>query len=118
MRKAPRNVDAYIASAPKAMQGKLKVLRAAIRKAAPKALEKISYGMPYYAYQGRLVYFGHHQAHIGVYFPTPTLQQHAKDLKGYYARQATLHLPLDKKIPAGLIRKLVQSRMKQNEKKR
>jgi len=57
-----RNVDEYIALAPKEMQGKLKELRATIKAAAPRAQERISYGMPYYEYKGRLVYFtGHWQ---------------------------------------------------------
>jgi uncharacterized protein YdhG (YjbR/CyaY superfamily) len=44
----PKNVDAYIAAAPKEVQSKLQELRAAIKAAAPKAEEQISYGMPYY----------------------------------------------------------------------
>ena len=47
----------YIAQAPKEVQEKLKELRAVIKDAAPNAEERISYGMPYYDYNGRLVYF-------------------------------------------------------------
>jgi len=54
-------VDAYIATAPKAVQPMLHQLRQAIRGAAPKAEEKLSYGMPYYAYHGRLIYFAAHR---------------------------------------------------------
>jgi len=56
MKKA-KDVDEYIAKAPKEVRGKLKELRAIIKSAAPKAEERISYGMPYYRYKGRLVYF-------------------------------------------------------------
>ena len=52
-----KNVDEYIALAPKEVQGRLKELRATIMAAAPNAKERISYGMPYYEYKGRLVYF-------------------------------------------------------------
>ncbi len=44
----PKDVDAYIAVAPKEVQGKLKELRAVIRTTAPTAVERMSYGMPYY----------------------------------------------------------------------
>ena len=56
--KPVKDVDEYIALAPKEVQAKLKELRATIMAAAPNAQERISYGMPYYYYKGRLVYFG------------------------------------------------------------
>lgn len=111
----PKNVDAYIAAAPKELRGKLKELRAIIKKAAPSAAERISYGMPYYAYNGRLVYFSLATAHIGVYIPTPVIEEHESDLNGYDAAKATIRLPLDKKLPAALLRKLIKARMKKNE---
>ena len=44
----PKDVDEYIALAPKEVQDKLKEIRATIKTAAPGAQERISYGMPYY----------------------------------------------------------------------
>ena len=55
--KPAKNVDEYIAQAPKEVQEKLQELLAAIKSPAPGAEECISYGMPYYDYKGRLVYF-------------------------------------------------------------
>ena len=49
-----KEVDAYIARAPKEAQNKLKEVRIAIKEAAPKSIESISYKMPYYNYKGRL----------------------------------------------------------------
>ena len=66
MNKAPKDVDSYISAAPKEVRTKLRELRAAIRAVAPKAEERISYGMPYYGYKGRLVYFAHAKKHIGL----------------------------------------------------
>ncbi len=114
MKKPFKTVDAYIANAPASARKKLKEVRAAIRKAAPKAEEKISYSMPYYGYLGRLVYFRLGKGYIGLYIPSPVVDEHKKELKGYYAVAATVHLPLDKKIPVGLIQKLVKARMKKN----
>jgi uncharacterized protein YdhG (YjbR/CyaY superfamily) len=112
----PKDVHSYIASAPKDFQGKLRELRAAIREAAPFAEEKISYGMPYYHYRGRLAYFRLAKAHIGLYIPTPIIEQHKSELKGYETAKGTVRLPLDKKIPIALVKKLIRARAKWNEK--
>ncbi len=110
----PKDVDAYIAAAPKEVQGKLKELRAVIRKTTPAAEERLSYGMPYYAYKGRLAYFSVWKSHIGLYVPTPVLEEHKSELGGYESTSATVRFPLDKKLPIALIRKLVKARVKKN----
>ena len=69
----PKDVDAYVAAAPKELQAKLKQLRAAIKSAAPSAMEKISDGMPYYGYKGRLAYFPYAKHHIGLYAMPPVI---------------------------------------------
>ena len=116
--KAPKDVDEYIARAPKEAQGKLRELRVAIREAAPTAVERISYGMPYYDYKGRLVYFRLAKAHIGLYVPTPVIEEHKNELADYETSNATVRFPLDKKLPIALIKKLVKARMKKNEAKK
>jgi uncharacterized protein YdhG (YjbR/CyaY superfamily) len=114
--KTLKSVDAYIKSAPKEVRGKLVQLRKIIKSVAPKAEEKISYGMPYYGYKGRLVYFAFAKKHIGIYIPTPVLQEHKSELKGYSTAAATVRFPLNKKLPVALIKKLVRARVKKNEK--
>ena len=107
----PRDVDSYIASVPRELRALVRTLRAVIRRAAPAAEERISYGMPYYHYKGRLAYFRLQSHHLGLYIPTPVLKRHARELKGYHAAGATLRLPLDKKLPVGIIRKLIKARI-------
>jgi uncharacterized protein YdhG (YjbR/CyaY superfamily) len=111
----PKDVDAYIAAAPANLREKLRELRAVIRKTAPAAEERISYGMPYYDYKGRLAYFALAKAHIGPYIPPPVLEKFQGELKGYETTEATLRLPLDKRLPLPLIKKLIRARMKVNE---
>jgi len=111
----PKTVDEFIAAAPRELRSKLKKLRAVIRKTAPEAEERISYGIPYYGYKGRLAYFRHSTHHIGLYVPPPVIQEQASELKGYETATATVRFPLDKKLPVALIRKLIKSRMKKNE---
>ena len=111
-----RAVDAYIAAAPKATQPMLRELRQAIRSAVPKAEEKISYRMPFYAYHGRLIYFAAHRTHVGMY---PIIGRekdlYAKELKPYMAAKATLQFPIGKPIPIALVKKVVRARAKENE---
>ena len=115
MKRKQNDVDAYIAAAPKEARAKLKALRAVIRKTAPDAEERISYGMPYYAHHGRLAYFSLWKTHLGLYLPTPTIAEHQCELAAYETDKATVRFPLDKKLPATLIRKLIKARMKTNE---
>ena len=115
MNKAPKNVNSYIAAAPKKVQSKLRELRAVIRQIAPKAEEKISYGMPYYGYKGRLAYFAYAKQHIGLYAMPPIVKDHEKELKKYRTSTATIRFPLNEKLPVALIKKLVQAGVKNNE---
>jgi len=113
--KPVRNVDEYIAQASKEVQDKLKELRAVIRTTAPGAEERISYGMPYYEYKGRLVYFQLWKKHIGLYVPTPVVEEHQSELKGYETTKATVRFPLDEQLPLALIEKLVKARVRKND---
>lgn len=113
--KQVKTVDAYITSSPKETQGKLKEVRKAIKAVVPSAEEKISYGMPYYGYKGRLVYFALARNHIGLYVPPPIIEEHAKELKNYTTAKATIQFPLEKKLPLSLIKKLVKARKEYNE---
>jgi uncharacterized protein YdhG (YjbR/CyaY superfamily) len=115
MMKKTGNVDEYIEGAPKEVQEKLRQLRALILQISPKAIERISYGMPYYEYNGRLIYFGITKAHIGLYIPPPVIEEHRKEIGRYYATKATLHLPFEEDLPSELIKMLVMAKMKKNE---
>ena len=111
-------VDEYIAAAPAAVRPMLRQLRQAIKSAAPKAEEKLSYQMPFYAYHGRLIYFAAHRTHVGMYpIIGPEKALFAGELKPYLAEKATLHFPIGKPLPVALIKKVVKERAKQNEAK-
>ena len=115
MKKAPKDVDGYIAGAPKEVQGKLIELRAAIREAAPTAVESTSYRIPYYDYKGRLAWFGLAKRHIGLYIRPPIIEEHRGELKSYETTKSTVRFPLDKQLPITLIKKLIKARMKKND---
>ena len=113
--KPPKNVDEYIAQAPEEAQEKLQELREVIKTTVPEAEERISYGMPYYYYKGRLVYFQLWKNHIGFYIPTPVVEEHKRELQAYETTNATIRFPLNEKLPLDLIKKLVEARVKKND---
>lgn len=116
MKKA-NNVDEYIAGAPNNVQAKLKEIRTIIRKAAPKAEEKISYGMPYYRYHGRLGYFAYIKNHISLFAIPPIVDKHKKELKNYVTGKSTIQFPLDQPLPSSLIKKLIRAQVRILEEK-
>lgn len=65
-------IDEYIKTFPEDVQAILEKIRETIRKAAPEAVETISYQMPAFKLNGRtLVYFAAWKNHIGFY-PMPS----------------------------------------------
>ncbi|MDE1827959.1 MAG: DUF1801 domain-containing protein [Candidatus Micrarchaeota archaeon] len=113
MKKVSKEVDAYIASAPKDTRGKLNEIRAAIRSAAPDAVESISYMMPSYD-KGKVAWFAIMKNHVGLYLRPPIIAEHKKELATYVTTKSAIHFPLDKKLPISLIKKLVKARIKKN----
>jgi uncharacterized protein YdhG (YjbR/CyaY superfamily) len=113
MKKAPKDVDEYIMGTPKEVRGTLVKLRRVIKKAAPKATERISYGMPFYEYggsgfKGRLVYFAVFKKYIAVYIPPSRAGDLLDKLKKYQATKSSFHFLLDKQFPFALVGKTVQ----------
>jgi uncharacterized protein YdhG (YjbR/CyaY superfamily) len=108
-----KSVDAYLKSAPAEVRPKLEQLRALFRSIAPKAEEGISYGMPYYKQDGALGGFALFKNHIG-FFPGAIVKDFAIDLTAYKTSKGTIQLPLDKPLPAALIRKILKAGLKRN----
>lgn len=114
--KPVNNVDDYIAQAPEEVQARLQELRATIKAAAPDAEERISYGMPFYEYKGRLVYFQLWKKHIGLYALSHEVEEYKRELQGYVTDKGSLRFPLDEELPLALIEKLVQAKVSKNDK--
>lgn len=113
-----KTIDDYINQYPDEIKSKLESIRAAIKKAAPKAAEVISYGMPAFKQNKVLVYFAAGKNHIGFY-PTPKpIVVFKKELEGYKTSKGAIQFPLDKKIPLALISKITKFRVKEDLAKR
>lgn len=109
----PDTVDAYIALFPADVQATLQAVRDAVRKAAPAAVEKISYRMPAVFQHGPVVYFGAFKTHVGLFPPVadPALR---RKLQAYAGPKGNLRFPLDQPMPLDLIAEVVRSRLGEN----
>lgn len=112
---AAKNVDEYLARVPEPARGTLLKVRAAIRSAVPaEATEAISYGIPAFRYNGGLVGYAAFRDHCS-FFPMSSalIEVFQAELKGYKTSKGTIRFPVDKPLPASLIKKLVKARLAQ-----
>ena len=112
--KGPRkaaSVAAYVASLPPAQRRSFQQLRRVIRAAAPGAEEGISYGIPAFRLDGRLlVWCAAFKEHLSLFPGADVVRMHAAALKSYSTSKGTIRFPVDGRLPAGLIQKLVRAR--------
>jgi uncharacterized protein YdhG (YjbR/CyaY superfamily) len=106
-------VDAYINTFPKTTQALLQQVRVIIQENAVDAVELISYGMPAYKLKGKpLVYFAGYKNHIGLYATPNTHEKFKKELSIYKQGKGSVQFPLNEPLPAALIKKMLQFKMK------
>jgi uncharacterized protein YdhG (YjbR/CyaY superfamily) len=111
-----KNVEEYIYSQPEAIQILLEKLRSAIKAAAPKAEEVISYQIPSYKYNGALVHFAAFEKHCSfIVVNKNILKIFEKELRSYKTSGTTIHFTPENPIPAALVQKIVKIRIKENE---
>lgn len=110
-RRKPDNIDEYIAGFGRETQKALKLIRASVRKAAPKAEETISYAIPAYRLDGKwLIYFAGFKNHVSVY-PAPRAHSEFRgELAKYKGGKGTVQFPLDEPIPTDLITRIAKFR--------
>lgn len=109
-------IDEYIKIYPSEVQIILEKVRQTIRKAAPEAVEAISYRMPTFKLNGKnLVHFAAFKNHIGFY-PIPSgIEAFKEELSAYKQGKGSVQFPLDKPIPYELISRIVEFRAKESQ---
>jgi uncharacterized protein YdhG (YjbR/CyaY superfamily) len=112
--KAPaKTVAAYLTALDSERRVTLERLRRTIRAVVPKADECISYGIPTFKLDGRmLVAYGAAAKHCSFY-PGSVVKQLGVDLKGYDVSAGTIRFPIGGALPAALVRKIVKARIAQ-----
>jgi uncharacterized protein YdhG (YjbR/CyaY superfamily) len=113
----PRDTEAYLASLPADKRAVLEKVRAAIKAAAPDAVETIAYQMPAFKYKGRpLAYFAAYKNHCS-FFPASgsIVEANAASLTGYDVDKGTIRFSASTPLPTALVRKIVKSRIAEIE---
>lgn len=83
----------------------------------PQATETISYRIPAFRYNGILVWFAAFSDHCSLFPTASVVGMFKEELKSYATSKGTIRFPIDKPPPIGLIKKLVKTRVAQNESK-
>ena len=109
------SVNEYIAGFPADVRKILTKIRRTIRKAAPKAREKIAYGIPTFTLNGNLVHFAAFKNHIGFYPDPSGIETFARELSPYESAKGSVQFPLDRPIPYDLITRIVKFRVQENQ---
>ena len=108
----PQTIDQYLAPLSDEKRAALQKLRRAIKAAAPKAEECISYDMPGFRLDGRLlVSFAAAAKHCAFYPGAAPVAGHKEELEAYGTSRGTIRFPPDSPLPATLVRKLVKARI-------
>jgi uncharacterized protein YdhG (YjbR/CyaY superfamily) len=109
-----QTIDDYLSQLDPEKRKALQHLRETIRKIAPRAEECISYGLPAFRLDGRmLVWFGASTNHVSFY-PGGVVQTLGDELKKYDTSKGTIRFSPDRPLPATLVRKLVKARIAVN----
>lgn len=105
-------VDQYIAAQPISNRPVLQRVRAAIRKALPRAVEEISYRIPVYKVDGRMVlYFAGFREHYSIYPATRRVVAALEDkADALLHNRATLRFSYADPVPARLIARIARVR--------
>jgi len=109
-RKKPYDsVDGYIKLFPKEVQAVLQRLRKTVRAVEPTADESISYRIPTYKLEGKvLTYYAAFTNHVGLYPPAP--KPFRKEVAKYAGPAWNLRFPLDEPIPYDVVRRITKYR--------
>ncbi len=116
---AAKTVDQYLVRVPEPARSTLQKIREAIRSAVPaETAEVISYRIPAFKYKKVLVWYAAFRDHCSLFPTGAMIEQFRDELRDYEVAKGTIQFPLDKPLPAALIKKLVKARLAQVQKKK
>ena len=111
-----KTVEEYLARVSEPARTTLNKLRATIRSAVPpETTEVISYGIPAFKHKHVLVWYAAFSKHCS-FFPTNAVIEAFKgELAKYSISKGTIQFPIDKPLPAALVKKMVKMRLQESE---
>ena len=110
-----QEIDEYLANLDEPKRTTLQQLRQTIRSVLPQAEEGISYGLPAFRLQGKVIAgFAAFKNHLS-YLPHSgsVFAEIPDDLAGYVTSKGALQFPIDRPLPKALVKKLIAIRLKQ-----
>lgn len=117
MKSEAEMIDEFLSQLDADKRKALGKLRKTIKGIVPGAEECISYGMPAFRYEGRmLVWFGA-GAHHCAFYPGGVVQRYNNELKGFKTGKGTIQFQPGHPIPVGLIKRIVKDRIAENRKR-
>lgn len=109
--KKHKTPDDYLAAVSADKRATLETLRQTIKAAAEEAEECISYGLPAFRLNGKLLVAYGAAANHCAFYPGSTLKAFKNELKDYDIAKGTIRFPADRPLPSALVRKLVETRI-------
>ena len=113
---ARSGVKEYLSQVPEPQRAALDKLRSTIKSIVPDATEVISYDIPTFKLNGRmLVSYAAFKKHCSFFPGAGPIEKHADDLKSFQTSKGTIQFTPEQPLSAALVKKLVETRIKLNE---
>jgi uncharacterized protein YdhG (YjbR/CyaY superfamily) len=108
-------IDEYLRGVDEPKRRTLQALRRTILEIVPEAEQVISYRVPAFRMQGKVVAgFAAFKDHLSYLpFSGSVLGQLGDELRGYTMTKSALHFPVDRPLPKTLVKKLIAARLDQ-----
>jgi uncharacterized protein YdhG (YjbR/CyaY superfamily) len=113
-------VEAYLAAAEPDARERLERIRALVREVVPEATERISYRMPAFRFEDRVVvWYAAFRDHVSL-FPASALvrERLGQDVAPHLSGKGTIRFELDAPLPEDVIRRVVEVRVDENRAER
>lgn len=112
----PKDVDGYLHRVPTEARALLEKLRQTIKSAAPEAVEVISYGIPTFKLDGRmLVSYAAFAEHCSFFPGAGPVEMYQDELKSFQTSKGTIRFTQSQLLSASLVKKLVKTRIRLNK---
>ena len=112
--RTPTSIDEYLAGVSEEKRAALQQLRKTILGVIPTAEECISYQMPAFRHEGRVLVFFAAAANHCAFYPGGMVNEFKDDLEGYETSKGTIRFQPERPLPASLVRRIVNARVAQN----
>lgn len=111
MKEGPKSdfnsIDEYLDLQTDEAKAILKTLRKIIKKAAPEAVEGISYQMPVFKFHGMIAYFAAFKNHCSIFVSPQVLLTFKNHLTDFKLTKSAIHFPFGQPIPEPLVTEII-----------